>query len=198
MHHPLQKADMILALGSNDTRVAEHGAALWLQGYAPYILFSGGSGRLTEGLFHKPEAEIFADVAEKMGVPQEKMLIENRSTNTGENIDFTRELLKEKGMDPATFILVQKPYMERRAYATFKMRWPEKEFVVTSPELSYTQYPNETITRELLINIMVGDLQRIKIYPAKGFQIPQEIPDEVWTAYERLVALGYTQHLVKE
>ena len=162
MHHPLEKADMILVLGSNDTRVAEHGAGLWLQGYAPYILFSGGFGRLTESMFHKPEAEIFADMAQKMGVPQEKILIENRSTNTGENIDFTRELLREKGMDPATFILVQKPYMERRAYATFKMRWPEKEFVVTSPELSYTQYPNETITRELLINITVGDLQRIR------------------------------------
>lgn len=198
MHHALHKADVILALGSNDTRVAERAAELWLQGYAPIILFSGGFGRLTEKMFAKPEAEIFADVAEKMGVPREKILIENRSTNTGENIDFTRELLWEKGMDPATFILVQKPYMERRAYATFKKRWPEKEFVVTSPMLSYAEYPNENIPKELLINIMVGDLQRIKIYPAKGFQIPQDIPDDVWSAYERLVALGYTQHLVKE
>lgn len=131
MHHALHKADVILALGSNDTRVAERAAELWLQDYAPIILFSGGFGRLTEKMFAKPEAEIFADVAEKMGVPREKILIENRSTNTGENIDFTRELLREKGMDPATFILVQKPYTERRAYATFKKRWPEKEFEVT-------------------------------------------------------------------
>lgn len=64
--------------------------------------------------------------------------------------------------------------------------------------LSYAEYPNENIPKELLINIMVGDLQRIKIYPAKGFQIPQDIPDDVWSTYERLVALGYTQHLVKE
>jgi hypothetical protein len=45
---------------------------------------------------------------------------------------------------------------------------------------------------------MVGDLQRIKIYPAKGFQVPQEIPDEVWKAYERLVEMGFDKHLVKE
>jgi hypothetical protein len=48
---------------------------------------------------------------------------------------------------------------------------------------------------ERVINIMVGDLQRIRIYPAKGFQIPQDIPDEVWTAYERLVKWGFTKHL---
>ena len=45
---------------------------------------------------------------------------------------------------------------------------------------------------------MVGDLQRIKLYPAKGFQIHQHIPDDVWSAYEQLVALGYDKHLVKE
>ena len=42
---------------------------------------------------------------------------------------------------------------------------------------------------------MVGDLQRIRIYPEKGFQIPQDIPDEVWAAYERLVGWGFTRHL---
>jgi len=44
---------------------------------------------------------------------------------------------------------------------------------------------------------MIGDLQRIKVYPQKGFQIFQEIPDDVWTAYEQLLALGYTKHLIK-
>ena len=37
---------------------------------------------------------------------------------------------------------------------------------------------------------------RIRLYPARGFQIEQEIPDEVWQAYERLVALGYTGNLI--
>lgn len=45
---------------------------------------------------------------------------------------------------------------------------------------------------------MVGDLQRIKEYPAKGFQIPQEIPDNVWSAYEKLGCVGYTSHLINE
>ena len=45
---------------------------------------------------------------------------------------------------------------------------------------------------------MAGDLQRIKLYAQKGFQIPQEIPINVWDAYEKLVETGYTKHLVKE
>ena len=198
LHHTLQKADCILVLGSNDTRVADRGSELYLQAWAPILIFSGGSGVLTQNLFNKPEAEIFADIAIEKGVPKEKILIENLSTNTGENIQFTRQLLDRHNLDPHKIILVQKPYMERRAYATFKKNWPEKDIIVTSPNISYEDYPNEIIPKELLINIMVGDLQRIKEYPSKGFQIEQEIPHDVWQAYEELVALGYTKHLIKD
>lgn len=198
MNQQLQKADCIFVLGSHDTRVAEYAADLFLQGYAPWIIFSGGFGRLTEVNFKKSEAEIFADIAMAKGVPQGKIIIENKSTNTGENISFTRDLLKERNLDFNSFILVQKPYMERRTYATFKKVWPEKEFIVTSPDISYDDYPNDGISKKEVINIMVGDLQRIKVYAEKGFQITQEIPSEVWEAYEKLVESGYDSHLIKE
>jgi hypothetical protein len=85
--------------------------------------------------------------------------------------------------------------MERRSYATFARHWPEKKLIVTSPQISFEEYPNEDLPMEKVINMMVGDLQRIKIYPAKGFQIFQEIPADVWQAYERLIGWGFTQHL---
>ena len=47
-----------------------------------------------------------------------------------------------------------------------------------------------------VISIMVGDLQRIRLYPEKGFQIPQEIPEDVWAAYQALVQAGYNRHLI--
>ena len=198
LNHQLEKADCIFVLGSHDMRVAEYAADLFLQGYAPYIIFSGGLGSLTKDTFSKPEADIFADIAKKRGVPPEKILIENKSTNTGENVGFTKKLLDEKGLKFNSFILVQKPYMERRTFATFKKVWPEKNFIVTSPPISFKDYPNEEISKDKVINIMVGDLQRIKIYPQRGFQIFQEIPPNVWSVYEKLVELGYTEHLVKE
>ena len=75
-----------------------------------------------------------------MGVPHDRILIENRSTNTGENVQFTRELLAARGLDPLSFILVQKPYMERRTFATFSKVWPGKSVRVTSPQLSMEDY----------------------------------------------------------
>lgn len=198
LNQALKKADCILALGSNDLRVAERAAQLFLDGWAPLLIFSGGAGRLTEGMWGKSEAEMFADIAIKMGIPSSAILVESKSTNTGENVQFTKKLLAGKGINPESFILVQKPYMERRTYATFKKVWPEKEFIVTSPQILFEKYPNELLSRELIINIMVGDLQRIKEYPARGFQIPQPIPPEVWRAFEKLVAAGYTHHLIKD
>lgn len=198
LNHEIRPADAILVQGSHDLRVAERGASVFLERLAPLLVLSGGLGNLTRGLWDEPEARKFARVARSLGVPEEAMLVEDRSTNTGENVHFTRRLLRERGVDPASFILVQKPYMERRTYATFRKVWPEKAAVVTSPPISYDEYPTEEIPLEQVLHIMVGDLQRIRLYPARGFQIEQEIPDEVWDAYERLVELGYADNLIRD
>ena len=190
--------DAIFCLCSLDVRVAQRAAELFLAGFgADYLIFSGGSGKLTASRFDKPEAEVFADRARGMGVPPEKIIVENRSSNTGENIRFTWNLLAEKGLSPKSFILVQKPYMERRTYATFKKQWPDPEtaILVASPTFAWPEYPDADNPRDLVINIMVGDLIRIFEYPAKGYQIPQAIPDEVWEAGQRLIKEGYTSHL---
>jgi uncharacterized SAM-binding protein YcdF (DUF218 family) len=197
MQHVPEKADCIFALGSHDRRVANRAAELYLQGWAPLLIFSGGLGNLTKSIWTETEADQFAAIALEMGVPASAILVENESTNTGENILFTQELLQEHGLDPQTFIVVQKPYMERRSYATFKKHWPDKQLLVTSPQISFKDYPTDDIPLERVINVMVGDLQRIKIYPAKGFQIYQEVPDTIWLAYERLVELGFDKHLAR-
>ena len=197
MNHSLVKSDCILALGSHDLRVADRAAGLYLQGWAPLVIMSGGLGNLTKDMWTETEADQFAAIAIKKGVPVNAVLIENNSTNTGENILFTQQLLKEKGLDPQSFIVVQKPYMERRSYATFKKHWPDKNLLVTSPQIAFDKYANPEIPMERVINIMIGDLQRIKLYPEKGFQIYQEIPGSVWNAYERLLQLGFDKHLIK-
>ncbi len=94
MNQKLEKADVILALGSYDLRVAEHAAKLFLDGWAPLLVFSGGFGRLTPQEWRMPEAEKFAEVAMRMGVPHDKILIENKAANTGENILFSKKTYK--------------------------------------------------------------------------------------------------------
>jgi len=200
LKHELVPADAILVLCSHDERVAERGAQLFLEGWAPLLIFSGGRGAITSKLWDEPEAERFARIAIGTGVPAERILIEPNSTNTGENVRFTRQLLAEKGMDPRSFIVVQKPYMERRSYATFLQYWPEKQLVVTSPQVSFddylAQYTHSSLSADDVIGIMIGDLQRIRLYPECGFQIAQEIPEDVWQAYEQLVEAGYDRYLI--
>lgn len=204
LNHELKKADVIFVLGSSETRVAEYAAQLYLDGWAPMLLFAGSGdvhnhklGR--EKFIGTTEAELFADIARNMGVPDEAILIENKSQNTGENYEFAIKLLNKNRIKPKTVIAVQKPYMERRTHATGKVWWPDMDFVVTSPPISIEDYPNESNNHnEHWVHSMVGDLQRIKEYPKKGYQIEQEISDEVSEAYTCLVSLGYTDKLIVE
>ena len=81
-------------------------------------------------------------------------------------------MLAEHGLDPQSFILVQKPYMERRSFATFRKVWPEKRVIVTSPQVSFddylNKYSNDTLSPDDVVSIMVGDLQRVKVYAESG------------------------------
>lgn len=90
--------------------------------------------------------------------------------------------------------------MERRAYATFRKVWPEKSVLVTSPQVSMddylTRYSHASLSERDVISIIVGDLQRIREYPARGFQVHQDIPDDVWDAFGKLVEAGYDTHLL--
>ncbi len=196
--HELVPSDLILVLGSNDVRVAEHAAELYARGLAPLMVCSGNVGRLTATTFARSEAETFADAAVAKGVPRDAILLEARATNSGENLAFTRELLAARGIHPRRIILVQKPYMERRAYATFLRQWPGPEARVSSPPIPFDAYFTPDLPRELIINVLVGDMQRIKVYAERGFQAPQPLPDQVWAAFTELVARGYRSHLVDE
>jgi uncharacterized SAM-binding protein YcdF (DUF218 family) len=198
VRHPLRRSDCIIALGSHDTRVAEWAAEVFLEGWAPLLVCSGHLGALTGGTWTRSEAEVFAEVAVARGVPRERVLLEDRSTNTGENVAFSRRLLVERGLEPRTAIAVQKPYMERRTLATFEARWPELNVRVPSPQIGFDAYPAGDIRKDDVIHIMVGDLQRLLVYGKRGWSAPQDVPPAVMEAYERLVAAGYTRRMLGE
>jgi uncharacterized SAM-binding protein YcdF (DUF218 family) len=201
LNHELAPADAIVVLCSHDTSVAGRGAELLIAGWAPLLVFSGGLGGITRTMWQEPEAHLFARLATEMGAPADRILIENRSTNTGENVQFTRRLLESRGIAVQRLMVVQKPYMERRSYATFKKIWPEPELIVTSPRASLDEYlrdySNQSLSTDEVISIMVGDLQRIRVYADRGFQIPQPMPDDVWEAFEVLVAAGFGGRLIE-
>lgn len=201
LHREPEKADCIVGFGNFNDNIARRSAQLYHQGYAPKVLFTGGLGRNTEGLLTEPEAVRFAKVAMECGVPECDILIEDKSTNTKENIEFTRRLLEEAGIPHDHILGVHQPFMERRIGAAVGVYWPELNFSVTSPQVSIPEYLSDAkmqgITEHAAISVIVGDFQRMDLYAKKGYQVPQLIPDAAWQAFYKLVSLGYDSQLAK-
>lgn len=201
MHQSPEKADCIVGFGNFNTNIARRAAELYCQGYAPKVLFTGGLGRNTAGLLPEPEAVRFARVAMECGVPEADILLETESTNTAENILFTRRLLEERGIPHSHILGVHQPFMERRIFAAMGIYWPELRFTVTSPQVTIPEYladaKKQGITENAAVSVIVGDFQRMDLYAKKGYQLPQEIPEEAWAAFRQLVALGYDKQLAK-
>jgi len=194
-------ADVIIAMGTNDLRVAEFAAELYQHGYGETVICSGGVAHEDDMLatgWDKTEAEMYAEVIERRGIPRERIFLEKRSSNTAENIQFTRALLQEIGIIPRSVIIAVKPFMQRRVWATLAVAWPEIAASVASPPLTLDEYFTPELDAQKIINIMVGDLQRLWIYARKGWSAQQIIPDEVLAAYRRLTELGFTNHLIAE
>lgn len=190
LHHQVQKSDCIVVFCSNDTRVAQVATTLYQQGVANKILFSGGFGRFTQGEFEHTEAETFALIARSLGVPQEAIFIENKASNSGENVLLSAQLLAEVLPEADTFTLVQKPFMERRALATFEAQWPRdyQSLQVTSQAGTFIDYlDNDVFTSDFVINALLEDFERIKAYPALGFLTEQGIPENVSIAYQTIL-----------
>ncbi len=194
-------ADVIVALGTNDLRVAEHAADLYRRGYGSTLVCTGGVAHQDDLLatsWEKTEAEMFADVAVRCGVPCDRILLEKRATNTAENLVFTRELLAVVGIHPRNVIVAVKPFMQRRVWATLPVKWPNLAATLSSPPLSLDDYFTAELPAEKVINIIMGDVQRLWVYGRRGWSVPQSASAEVKAAFDRLVALGFTKHLIPE
>lgn len=89
------------------------GAELYLQGFAPKLLLSGGDPTvLGHGPRESPEMRRWA---QRLGVPDQAIVIEDQSRTTYENAVYTKRLLGN-----ATVLLVTSPSHLPRAVALFK------------------------------------------------------------------------------
>ncbi len=199
-HDPVP-ADVIVAFGTNDLRVARFAARLYLEGFGSTLVCTGGmahEGDLLATHWQKTEAEMYADEAIALGVPVERIVLETRAVNTAENVRFTRALLCRNGGRPRSVVLATKPFMQRRVWATMAVEWPEVPASLASERMTLDEYFTPDLPPEKVIPIMLGDLQRLWVYGRRGWSAPQIVPLEVMEAYRELKALGFTQQLLAE
>ena len=196
--HELRPTDVGIGLGSHDIGVAVRTAELYRQGLFPLIVFTGANAPTTIDRFPRGEAVHYRERALEEGVPDEVIRVEPKARNTGENMTLTRDLLTAEGITPTSVTLISRPHQERRAFATCRKLWPEVDLVCTSQQIDLDSYAAGIGDIPRMINVMVGDTQRMRLYAENGFAIHQDIPDEVQAAYQRLVDAGYTRHLIPD
>ncbi|MEU5794894.1 YdcF family protein [Streptomyces sp. NPDC047813] len=198
MGHEPRPCSVAIGLGSHDLGVADATVDLYRRGMAPLILFTGATSRTTRERMPRGEAEHYRERAIELGVPERAILVEPNARNTGENIRFSRALLEDRQVTVSSALLVSKPYEERRAYATACKLWPEVEWVSASAPMTLREYVDSIGDTRLVIDMLVGSLQRLLIYPAQGFMISQDVPADVIRAYERLASEGFTSRLLAD
>ncbi|MFI7067010.1 YdcF family protein [Kribbella sp. NPDC050124] len=208
-------ADRIVLMGSAVLESVEAAARLYHRRLAPRILVSGGIGHSTHYLEEavrrrgldveatgRPESHVFRDLLiTRHAVPPESIMVEDESTNCGENAHLTRQLIDR----PETLLLIQDPTMQRRTHACFErsftdlpgttlishaplIPWIEPDHVSAGPNLP------EIWSRRRFTELVLGEIRRLRDdadgYGPRGrnFIDHVEIPTEVLAAYNRLAA----------
>jgi uncharacterized SAM-binding protein YcdF (DUF218 family) len=86
-----------------------HAITLYKDGFVDYIILTGGFG---EGSY-KSDSQVAKEYALSQGVPEERILIEEKSTITEENLEFSKEVMEENDLETA--IIVSDPLHMKRS-----------------------------------------------------------------------------------
>ena len=196
MHHELRPCDVGIGLGSHDLGVAIIATDLYHRGFYPLLVFSGANAPTTVERFPRGEAVHYREYAIEHGVPAEAVLVEPHATNTGQNFELTKQLLDSRGIEPKSAIVMSRPYQQRRACATAGKVWPQLRVICASNPLGLDEYVRSIGDVKKVIDMLVGDTQRIDEYARRGFAVNQDVPAAVKAAYGRLVSNGFTSRLI--
>jgi len=178
--------DAVVGFGHFDLRIADRCAEIFRRGGVARVIFTGGIGAGT-GDLGQPEADAFlAHVARHHPeIPRERIVVENTSTNTGENIHHTLALLAEKHPEArlTRVALVANPSRQRRVAQTWRQLVPKSAARSAPPRTTLDEELSLfAARRQDLFAQMVGEVDRLIAYPARGWIAPGEVPDAVRSA----------------
>lgn len=202
LNQSITKSDIIIGCGCANLDIPVKCAELYKKGYAPKILFAGGFGKITKDEFSKTESEIYKDIAIQNGVPKKDIIIETNSTNTGDNFRYAREILIDKNIKFEKIIVVHKKLNERRTFSSAKAILADKDITITSPDMTFDDFINYLDKNkdkiENILSVLLGDIQRIIIYPQFGWQVENDMSKDIINSYNYLKSLGYNKYILSE
>lgn len=181
--------DAIIGFGHFDLRVARRCGELWRAGVSPRIIFSGGVGAGSADLT-EPEADAFATELRRHypEIPADAILIESRSTNTGENVQFLQRAATDAGWSLRSVCLVATPYRQRRVALTWRQQGPRDGVASNAP-------PATTLAEEIELYAakgedfcahLPGEIDRLIAYAERGWIAPETVPDTILSAAKQL------------
>lgn len=193
---PAEPVDMIFVLGNKSDALPGEAAKLFKKKRAPLILLSGGRGRITK---NDPltEVERYMRVLRQENIPEGAIISEDKSTNTGENIAFSKSLLEQKGFLFTSGLAVTTAMLSMRHRAILKKQWPEIKWFLRTPEPVPFDTRMTMDDPEEFFSLMVGEVTRLQHYPTKGFMDAIVIPEMIAKAVKVLIDAGYTKYRVE-
>ncbi|BBB90725.1 hypothetical protein MAMMFC1_01386 [Methylomusa anaerophila] len=151
-------ADVIIILSGDHGARTEKGVELWRQGYAPYVMVSGGN------IYHTTNiAELMAAHASELGVPKQSIVIEARAMSTFQNAIYSKALMEQHGFRSA--IVVSSNYHMQRARLIFR-----KVFAGSGVQLAYCSVgdpefaPNYWWTNNRSIMVVISEYVKLTGY----------------------------------
>lgn len=138
----IEKSDIIFIPGGSHPELGEYSAELWKQGFAPFIMPSGGVSIKT-GKFngvkskkeiynkdYKTECEFLANVLMINAVSEEAIIWEDTSSFTKENAIFSRRVADENNLDIKKAIICCKSFHARRSLMCYQLAFPDTKFYI--------------------------------------------------------------------
>jgi uncharacterized SAM-binding protein YcdF (DUF218 family) len=192
----LEQAEMVVGFGHFDLKIPRTCGQLYIEGYANKIVFTGGIGAGTADL-NEREALVFEKELKKIypQIPTDDLLIEEQSTHTGENINFSNLLITERWPELAfdkfegKVIITANAYRQRRVYLTMKKVYPHINVINYPPETGFYEELRLFESKgQDMVALLLEELWRFKDYPPKGLMLKDTIPKEIKDAYRALRA----------
>lgn len=193
---PSSPAEAIIGFGVFDLALPRFCAELYVRGMAPQIVFTGGIGGGT-GNLGGPEADVWRAEVRRTHpeIPDAAFILENQSTNTAENIEYTAALLTRNypnlafGVGIKSAIIVASPSRLRRVRLSMAKRQPGVHTIRQLPRVDFAAehalYERQGVD---YFDHLAGEIDRLTTYAVRGWIAAEPMPPEIAAAGEVLKA----------